>query len=94
MDNKFITIKEASSLLGVSKLTLRNWDNSKKLVSYRNPINNYRLYKKQDIINFINQKIKSKRYNKRAESKVKIKAAALKRIENRKKREKLFKLGK
>jgi DNA (cytosine-5)-methyltransferase 1 len=55
MDNKFITIKEASSLLGVSKLTLRNWDNSKKLVSYRNPINNYRLYKKQDILNFINQ---------------------------------------
>ena len=40
------------------------------------------------------QKVKSKRYNKRAESKVKIKAAALKRIENRKKREKLFKLGK
>lgn len=55
MDNKFITIKEASSLIGVSKLTLRNWDNSKKLVSYRNPINNYRLYKKQDILNFINQ---------------------------------------
>jgi ribosomal protein S21 len=40
------------------------------------------------------QKVKGKRYNKRAESKVKIKAAALKRMENRKKREKLFKLGK
>ncbi|HLP86641.1 MAG TPA: hypothetical protein VK153_02070 [Candidatus Paceibacterota bacterium] len=40
------------------------------------------------------QKVKSKRYNKRAESKVKIKQATLKRIANKKVQEKLFKLGK
>jgi ribosomal protein S21 len=40
------------------------------------------------------QKVKSKRYNQRTESKVKIKAATLKRLANRKKQEKLFKLGK
>ena len=40
------------------------------------------------------QKVKSKRYSERAESKVKIKAATLKRIARRKKQEKLFKLGK
>lgn len=40
------------------------------------------------------QKVKSKRYNKRAESKVKIKAAALKKLARRKNQEKLFKLGK
>jgi ribosomal protein S21 len=40
------------------------------------------------------QKVKSKRYNKRTESKIKIKAATLKRLANRKKQEKLFKLGK
>lgn len=40
------------------------------------------------------QKVKSKRYNKRSESKVKIKAAALKKIVNKKNHEKLFKLGK
>jgi ribosomal protein S21 len=40
------------------------------------------------------QKVKSKRYNQRNESKVKIKAATLKRIARKKKQEKLFKLGK
>ena len=40
------------------------------------------------------QKVKSKRYNKRAESKVKVKQATLKRLANKKKQEKLFKLGK
>ena len=40
------------------------------------------------------RKVKSKRYNKRNESKLKIKRATLKRIARKKKEEKLFKLGK
>jgi len=40
------------------------------------------------------QKVKSKRYNERAESKIKTKAATLKRLTRRKNFEKLFKLGK
>lgn len=40
------------------------------------------------------QKVKSKRYNKRAESKVKLKVATLKRLTRKKNQEKLFKLGK
>lgn len=40
------------------------------------------------------QKVKSKRYNDRAESKVKIKQGALKKINKKKEYERLFKLGK
>ena len=40
------------------------------------------------------QKVKSKRYNKRAESKIKVKVATLKRLARKKNQEKLFKLGK
>jgi ribosomal protein S21 len=40
------------------------------------------------------QKVKSKRYNERDLSKLKVKRATLKRIERKKKHEKLFKLGK
>lgn len=40
------------------------------------------------------QKVKSKRYNERAESKVKVKIATLKRINRKKVLEKLQKLGK
>jgi len=46
---KLITIKEAASMLGVSALTLRNWDNNGKLVALRHPLNNYRVYKREDI---------------------------------------------
>lgn len=53
-----ISIKEASSLLGVSALTLRNWDKSGKLKPLRHPLNNYRVYKRQDIDTLI-EKIRS-----------------------------------
>ena len=49
MTSKYIQIKEAAEILGVTKLTLRNWDNSGKLVALRHPISNYRVYKKEDI---------------------------------------------
>lgn len=47
--NKYITIKDASNILGVSKITLRNWDRSGKLKAHRHPFNNYRVYKLEDI---------------------------------------------
>jgi len=49
MDNKYITIKHAAKILGVSELTLRNWDNSGKFPAGRHPISNYRVYKIEDI---------------------------------------------
>ncbi len=53
MANLFITIKQASKILGVSPLTLRNWDNNGKLKAHRHPINNYRVYKIEDLENVI-----------------------------------------
>lgn len=47
--SKYITIKDASNILGTSKITLRNWDKSGKLKAYRHPFNNYRIYKLEDI---------------------------------------------
>ena len=47
--NKYIAIKDASHILGVSKITLRNWDKSGKLKAHRHPFNNYRVYKLDDI---------------------------------------------
>jgi len=45
----YITIQEASQLLGVNPMTLRRWDKSGKLKSKRHPFNNYRLYSKLEI---------------------------------------------
>lgn len=47
--SKFITIKDAAKILGVSKITLRNWDASGKLQALRHPFNNYRVYKVEEI---------------------------------------------
>ena len=58
MENKFINIKDASAILGVSKLTLRNWDRDGKLAAKRHPINNYRVYLREDLDKII-QKIES-----------------------------------
>jgi len=46
---KLITIHKAAEILGVTPLTLRNWDNSGKFPASRHPINNYRVYKVADI---------------------------------------------
>ena len=45
MERKYLSVKEAAKYLGVSALTLRNWDKLGKLAAYRNPINNYRVYR-------------------------------------------------
>lgn len=49
MPKKFLTVKEVARLIGVTALTVRNWDARGKLVACRNPVNNYRLYKVEDI---------------------------------------------
>lgn len=45
----YMTLCEAAAFLGVSMQTLRSWEKRKKLIPARNPINNWRLYKKEDL---------------------------------------------
>ena len=49
MENKYISIKKAARILGVTPLTLRNWDNSGKFSAGRHPISNYRVYRIEDL---------------------------------------------
>ncbi|MDX1535331.1 MAG: helix-turn-helix domain-containing protein [Candidatus Spechtbacterales bacterium] len=52
-NKRFYTVGEAAYILGVTPLTMRNWDKKGKLKAKRNPINNYRIYKASDIENFL-----------------------------------------
>lgn len=45
MKDMYFSIKEAAEILGVSALTLRNWDKSGKFRAQRHPMNNYRVYR-------------------------------------------------
>jgi len=53
--DEFVTIKEAARFLGVSPNTLRNWGTAGKIKMHRNPLNNYRLFKKSDLTELLRQ---------------------------------------
>lgn len=48
-DRTLIRVKEAAELLGVSPNTIRAWGASGKIPEYRHPVNNYRLYKRDEL---------------------------------------------
>lgn len=45
----YYSLSEAAEILGKSKETLRRWDREGKLLAFREPISDYRLYKKEAI---------------------------------------------
>ncbi len=53
--NDYMKIKEAAEFLKVTTTTLRNWDKQGRLVAYRHPMNNYRMYKREQIDEIVNK---------------------------------------
>jgi DNA (cytosine-5)-methyltransferase 1 len=53
--DEFVTIKQAAKILGVVPNTLRNWHRGAKIPVYRNPVSNYRLFKKTDLEELLRQ---------------------------------------
>jgi excisionase family DNA binding protein len=49
MPKKYLTVNEVARILGVTPLTVRNWDKKGRLTAYRNPVNNYRLYNVEEV---------------------------------------------
>lgn len=45
----YLRISEAAEYLGVSPNTLRNWVNAGKIAAIRHPVNDYRLFKREDL---------------------------------------------
>ncbi len=46
---EYLSLSEASELIGKSKETLRRWDREGKLTAVREPISNYRVYKREQV---------------------------------------------
>ncbi len=51
----YLRISEAAEYLGVSPNTLRNWVNAEKLAAIRHPVNDYRLFKREDLDGLLKQ---------------------------------------
>ncbi len=51
----YLKIRDAALMVGVSPGTLRNWERQGKLRAFRNPVNKYRLYRRQDLEQLLQQ---------------------------------------
>jgi DNA (cytosine-5)-methyltransferase 1 len=60
MPKQYLTVNEVAKIIGVSPLTVRNWDKKGRLTAHRNPLNNYRLYKIEEVENLIKEIEQSK----------------------------------
>lgn len=56
---QYLSLSETADLLGKNKETLRRWDRNGKLKAVREPISNYRVYRKNDVMNLFGQFIDS-----------------------------------
>lgn len=50
---KYYSLAEASEILGKSKETLRRWDKDGKFCAVREPMSNYRVYKKEQVMSLL-----------------------------------------
>ena len=49
----YLQVSEVCKIIGVCRETLGKWDNKGILVAKRHPANNYRLYRKEDVEDFL-----------------------------------------
>jgi DNA-binding transcriptional MerR regulator len=53
--SNYLRIREAAFILGVHPDTLRRWSSLSKLITFRHPVNRYRLYRRTDIEELLNR---------------------------------------
>ncbi len=53
--DKYLSISQAAEMLGVSPETLRRWDKNGKFKSSRHPINNYRVYSEDQVVDLVQE---------------------------------------
>ncbi len=52
---EYLSLSETAKLLGKNKETLRRWDREGKLTAFREPMSNYRVYRKSQVLDLFSQ---------------------------------------
>lgn len=60
---KLLTLAEAAEAVGKSKETLRRWDREGKLTALREPVSNYRVYRKEDVLSLFSEWMDEEDFN-------------------------------
>lgn len=50
---EYVKVAEAARILGVSQGTVRTWAEAGKIPMQRNPANGYRLFRRDDLLDFL-----------------------------------------
>ena len=53
--SEYLSLAETARLLGKNKETLRRWDREGKLTAVREPMSNYRVYRKDQVQNLFSE---------------------------------------
>lgn len=53
-------ISEATEFRGVSPNTLRNWERAGEIVAHRHPVNDYRLFKREELNALLDQVVQQR----------------------------------
>jgi len=53
--DEFVLVSEAAEMLGVCPNTIRSWGANGNITEYRHPVNDYRMFKRQEIERLINK---------------------------------------
>jgi excisionase family DNA binding protein len=53
--SEYAKTAEAAQILGVAQNTLRKWAEQGDIPVHRNPANGYRLFKREDLMRFLNK---------------------------------------
>ncbi len=52
--SEYVMVAEAAEILGVSQGTIRTWAEAGKIPMHKNPANGYRLFRRDDLEDFLN----------------------------------------
>ncbi len=52
---RYMRVKEAAAVLGVSSNTVRAWGAAGKIPEFRHPVNGHRLYRREDLEQLLQQ---------------------------------------
>jgi excisionase family DNA binding protein len=53
--SEYVKVAEAAEILGVSQGTVRTWAEAGKIPMHKNPANGYRLFKRSELEQFLDQ---------------------------------------
>lgn len=56
--SEYVMVAEAAEILGVSQGTVRTWAEAGKIPMHKNPGNGYRLFRRDDLVAFLEQAAK------------------------------------